>query len=1751
MSATILPHHPDHYSSLYLASNFPLIESISLTLDEALEEAELEVSFAPDFCTPLRWNLGSMEAGTHIVEGKCSGYDPARLAELRESAPGHACVSLKSKGEVVAETSFTFSWLPSNAWAGNQRFPELLAALILPNDPAVDRLLSMGADVLQRNGLSPKWRGYQAEKNAVINQVHALWNAFESLQLTYTLPPRSWHEHGAGQKVRTPSQIVSGGCATCLDTTCFMAAALAQAGFNPVVVLLPGHAFVGAMLQDEVLPTPIERHAATLRNMLELGEIILMETTMATRDSEQGVLAGFERAVAAANGKLRALEEYEEVLALDVVRIWQTGIRPFMAAPAEGELASQEAATPQPGTPAGAEAPGSFLRESTAADRESEMSLVQPRKRSRMENWQLKLLDLSLRNNLLNARYDRSQIPMLLPSLSALEDCLSRGKSFRICNLPDTFGTQVLQNGMADKPEQLRRELLPLAESMFDKQQLLAIDKVGEMTAEKLEKRVYALYLHARHDLEESGSSTLNLACGFLKWYRKDDAERALYAPLLLVPVTLKRPSVRAGFSLRSGDADPSINLTLLQLLKTEYGIRIPELEGELPQDDAGVNVEAILQAVRQAVRSCPGWEVVDHCTLGIFSFAKYLMWLDLTERQEALLQNPIVKQLAADEPGTFEAQVGFPAPESLDKDPEAQRALTPLSADSSQLAAVLAAERGKNFVLIGPPGTGKSQTIANMVAHCLGQGKTVLFVAEKAAALSVVYKRLCRIGLGAYCLELHSNKANKKEVIAQFAAALEKASQPVENSRWEQVAARFSQLRDTLNTLPEELHRPYPDEQCVYEDIGHLAASPEHAFFSPCPEDVTQLNTAQHDTMLEEARRLSLRFTPVADCLPGVGERVRTQHYSSGWDENTATALRKYSEQADKQERDYRSLIIKLKLDVEETMPHLRELDALVDVAHRCCGQDMTPLLPAEAADSLARLKEELALAEEYRNAQSELSIAYPDEAADEPNLDQWLREWKTAQFSNFISRFFTNRRIRKSLQMLAFSRSKPDCGNDLSRLLTMRRTRNKLRAMQAEDNSLPQFRKGVSMRPEDLKQAEYWADALREICHLTPQAQLWLASRAENPVAPGKPAAAMLDTLRQNQSLHEALCRELDELLQSTPPAFTCSAAPLRLWADELLKRRSQWRSLTLWNEQAASSTEAGYGSLVNALLSHQVPTDALDEAAEWNLRRLRATATIEASPVLSRFTRDAQESSIRDFGRQDTRLLDSTSKQLVRLLTERSAAIHDPAHRKELAYLQHEISKQRAHKAPRTLLGNTPHVSRLLKPCMLMSPLSVAQYLNPESAPFDVVIFDEASQIPVWDAIGAIGRGQSAVIVGDPKQMPPTSFFSRSKPGSGNEQTDEDELEIEDMESILDECIACDIPKMNLTWHYRSKAESLIAFSNRNYYEGKLVTFPAPVTRDEALQYHRVHGTYLRGSKRTNPAEARALVDHVLGQLRSPGFRYTELTSIGIVTFNTQQQKLISDMLEQCRAEDESLEPYFSEDNPEAIFVKNLENVQGDERGCIYFSTTFGPDDKGLISMNFGPLNSQGGERRLNVAITRARAAMHVFSSLLPENIDLNRTRARGAADLRHFLECAAMGAGNYFTPGSTQADIEKREAFCRAIADKLSALGWTCRTQVGVSDYRIDLAVEHPEHPGSMLAGIQLDGPTYRDACTARDRDILRESVLSGLGWQLLHIWALDWWHNPEQCLELVDKRLKELSRKGLPELPPQPSLTEKV
>jgi len=464
-----------------------------------------------------------------------------------------------------------------------------------------------------------------------------------------------------------------------------------------------------------------------------------------------------------------------------------------------------------------------------------------------------------------------------------------------------------------------------------------------------------------------------------------------------------------------------------------------------------------------------------------------------------------------------------------------------------------------------------------------------------------------------------------------------------------------------------------------------------------------------------------------------------------------------------------------------------------------------------------------------------------------------------------------------------------------------------------------------------------------------------------------------------------------------------------------------------------------------------------------------------------------------------------------------------------------LRNEFAKKTRHLPLRRLMEQAGRAVQAIKPVFMMSPLSVASFLPPGAVEFDLVVFDEASQVKPVDALGAIARGRQLVVVGDSKQLPPTSFFD-SLTGTG-EDADEENVTA-DIQSILELCKARQMPERMLRWHYRSQHQSLIAASNHLFYDNKLVIFPSPGGQEQlGLVYHHLPTTYYeRGTTRTNPLEAQAVAEAVLHHART-----TPRLTLGVVAFSTAQRQAIQDALERLRKQHPETEAFFNRHAHEPFFVKNLENVQGDERDVMLISIGYGRTKDGSLTMSFGPLNGEGGERRLNVLITRAKQRCEIFTNLTAEDLDLNRTHAQGVAALKTFLNFAQHGRLNHDEESShvTEAPFEE------AVYQALTARGYEVRPQVGSQSFYLDLAVVDPDQPGRYVLGIECDGTIYRAARSARDRDRLRQQVLEAMGWRLHRIWSTDWFRDPQRETERAVQAIEEACRRAALDEPDEP------
>lgn len=1708
-------------------NNAPVLLDLELELagDEVLEDFKVELTSEPAFIAAKTWRVDRLEPGTrsHVLDRKID-LNASVLFDMAESLSGHVVIRVIKDDDCFGEARFPVEVLARNEWGGAAYMPELLAAFVTPNDPAVDTLLRQSAEVLRRAGKPDSMDGYESKSSRrVWEMASALWSAVASLRLTYALPPASFETNG--QKVRTPGVVLDGRVATCLDTALLFAAGLEQVGLNPILVLTKGHAFVGCWLVPQEFGTLMTDDAIAVRKRIDLGELVVFETTLATNKPA----ASFSQAVEAAKRQIGPAEEENFVLALDVRRARLQRLRPL----------ALQIKVPEPTLVEELPSVAESLEEAPALpdfDGVEDLGAA-PTAHGRVEQWRRKLLDLTVRNRLLHTKPSSTALRLICPDVARLEDLLADGAKIRIKPAPTLEGL-----GAGGRDADLHEART--GEVLLDSHARAALE-AGEVLStlddKALDAQLVELYRKARLDMQEGGANTLFLAMGFLNWKRSESDPRTYRAPLILLPVTLERKSARSGVILTAHEDEPRFNLTLLELLRQDFELTIPELEGELPVDDKGVDVRAVWTSVRRAVRDVPGFEVVEDLALGVFSFAKYLMWKDLTDRVDQLKSNAVVRHLIETPREPFIGEDCFPDASELDVELNASEIFAPLPADSSQLAAVVASGRGCDFVLDGPPGTGKSQTIANMIAHNLALGRKVLFVAEKMAALEVVYRRLEARGLAPFCLELHSNKANKFQVIQQLGRAWD-TRDAVAAEEWSQETGKLSALRDELNTLVSLLHGKTDNGMSLFDAIGRTvkdadARTPDLGWQASAHHDKPAL-----DRMREACRQMDRLFDAVDELDADAFGPIAADDFTSAWQSEIVASVTALARAGETARVCRETLLERLNLPTGPAdRAHLQALTDVADAVDASYGLDLSFGFVPDAPAVMDAAERGLRHLQAYQAAERGLSQSYPPEAARRVPTATLKAKLAKADKAVWPLSLLGRASVNSSLKTAAGISAKPDARQDLPLIETMQGELERLDELKGQAGRVSAW-SGLATDEPKLSRTLEVCRRVREATARTastPEALVTVRAAVRSAVVEGNELLAEAMPTRQATASWKTAHAALDLALERFCAAAQCEQplddpdllGRVAAMSSAILASQPKLRDWSLWRKARREAQSLELQTLVDALETRRIKVGEALPQFETAYAKWWAGVRIDQDDRLRFFVPQQEADRIAEFRALDDRVADLTVRYIRAKISGQIPDRNSVSKASGYGVLRHQLSLQKPRKPIRSLLTEMGPDVTALAPCMLMSPLSVAQYLPADAALFDLVIFDEASQITTWDAVGSLARGRQVVIAGDPRQMPPTNFFQRGAGVPAEEELD-DSME-EDLESILDECLSAGLTRHTLEWHYRSRHESLIAFSNHRYYESRLVTFPSAVTRESTVSLRRVSGVYAKGKARTNAIEAQAMVAEAVKRLQDPGFGGLG-KSVAIVTLNSEQQRLVEDLLDKERSKHPALERFFGDHCLEPVVVKNLETVQGDERDLVLLGIGYGPETAGAstMSMNFGPLNRSGGWRRLNVAITRAREEMIIFSSFGPEMVDLNRTSAEAVRDLKHLLEFAergpkALAEAVRGSVGGFESPFE--EAVARGLRDK----GWTVVPQIGVSRFRIDLGVVHPDMPGSYLAGVECDGAAYHSAATARDRDKVRAAILGGLGWDLVRVWSTAWWHNKSQALAVLDIQLNAL------------------
>lgn len=1393
---------------------------------------------------------------------------------------------------------------------------------------------------------------------------------------------------------------------------------------------------------------------------------------------------------------------------------------------------------------------------------------------------------------------------------------------------------------------------------------------------------------------------------GFLKWKESDTSNIFYYAPLILVPVTIKREKVSDPFTLYFDGEEVLSNKSLIYKLK-EQDIYINEF------DDLEQTLDDYFNGILKAISDKKDWLISNKIFLSDFNYKKLAMYEDLAQKNWTNVDESCWDELRGSsiiEDVDFESDYDFDSHKSIEIH-------NVLDADSSQLEVLTDVKNGKNLVVEGPPGTGKSQTIVNLIAELMAMNKKVLFVSEKKAALDVVKDRLDSIGLGVGCLELHGKDSKINELLNELKYTLNLDRPHLKSS---DIYDNLDDLKKELNNYSNTLHSIYGNTGVTaFKIIGYYIKNKQNLeknneeLYDMKLVDVSSFDKEKRGEYLNKLKELMSYY----DLIKPLSENI--------WNETSP--------------KDISTADIKeIKLLLEKLIKNFKAFEEINKKIHDISGiEELNTLNIETPIDKLNILCPNLTLFKSGDNPQelidyitifqektknidlkifdldlSDINVKVNElwDNISSSTIDVEGIDKESLKELNGNNDFIKNSNLKNALSICSFEQKLSDFksknefieNSNLKDLLFDSELKIKLDLFKSKSSSFLKHLNGdyrklrkdfnsyysVSVNDEQvIKDIEelikvneeynslkkefleccslhdsnipdkYLIDDLEELSRaniefriiknniLTHSAYsmdvdtLLIESNSllksfkqlddfclkfeeynvhttvdsiKNDIVELMELKELLSKICDNEELGKYYFNELwdnhnsnTEFLYDNLSTlnkfneyyqegfFTDKTVSLidNLDVQELKKCISQLREnkTTIvniynnlndklhYNEKLNYFSEvvnndfnkiSAYKSYVSDLLANIDNLDDYrlfikycqeynDENTEaiinlikedkisskstainlfyYNFAKTALKEIFSENKVLDDFNYSYHQQKIDEFKRLDKNVLSANIVRVEEILSQnRPNILCNTNQNSSLGILNNEFQRKRKHMPIRKLLSKTYDAITSIKPCFMMSPLSVARFLEPEifNSYFDYVIFDEASQVKLEDSIGVFRRAKNYVVIGDTKQLPPTTFFEKEN------DDDENYEETQDVESILHYCKKTTETKM-LKWHYRSKHESLIYVSNNEFYDNKLFVFPSPISNDKDLGLkfeYNPSTVYQRGSGANNPQEAENIVEYALNLIR----KYGDSKSFGIATFSVNQRNTIQDILEDKLKDNPELEDYFSESKKESFFVKNLENIQGDERDIILISMGYGKDLNGKLSLQFGPLNKEGGDRRLNVLITRARYQCIVFANFKSSDMSTNESTPNGVKVLKTFLYYAETGElpANYHTGEDFDSPFEE------AVYDFLTDEGYEVEKQVGCSGYKIDLAIVDKKDSNNYILAIECDGATYHSSRSARDRDRLRQNHLESLGWKFYRIWSTDWYHKnmdaKKRLINAVEEAFEQKNNKQIAE-----------
>ncbi len=1718
---------------------------------EDLRNVVFTVRSDPPFIVEDSFKIDGLASGTRLDlrEHMKISLDPSLLISAADAVPCRVTLEA-SLDDGSSESEFCDTEvLPFEFWPGFE-YPDLVASFVTPNAERLTDVRASASDILKEWGMDPSLEGYQGDRDRVAAMAAAVYVAIQRMNVSYVVAPAGFET--SGQRVRLPDVVVSSKEGTCLDMSVLYCSVLESIGINAFVFLFKGHACAGFWLVDEHMADTVSVDSSAITRLIRNHDACAVECTFMCAPGN----TPFDDAC---KNALDRLDDADSFISAVDVRKSRASISPLPTRRFDNGIWTVDR-DESSGASAAPRSVGQVYEE------------IEDRTLTRVDLWKRELLDTTSRNPLVNMKVGAKAVPLLVSDVAAFEDMFSEGGQFTILSKPqDWNGSKIYE----ERPFETEAYVCNYENAYRDEVARGWVrTPLGEADTTASLKSIYRLY---KKEMEESGCNSLFVTVGVLRWYEMKGDKIPRYSPLILIPAELIKK--QKGYTVVRFDEESVFNVTLAEKLRQEYEINIPGID-PLPLDEQGVNVDRITQNVRRCIEGQEGWEVLDGAALGVFSFSQYAMWVDIDRNIDRLRENPVVDALVS---GSV-----YHADAELDADADPYGLCLTVAADGSQIKAVRAAGEGKTFVMHGPPGTGKSQTITNLITNAMYQGKTVLFVAEKRAALEVVQKRLDGIGVGNHCLELHSDKTEKTKVLEQLRKAMEPAKE-YDAAKLDDAIANLNSMRIRLDAYVTDLHKRREWGFSAYECISRYEAydsskakdlriSPDTAL-SMRPETLGELeddllkahqaygiaqsmcDTGALESIHADVLAASLQFD-IEEAMDDVAraaeemEAVGKEMAASGipvdpLDAEATKRLLKAIGDSDGEMASNPDLmnipgksarIASLLDDVFLAFRGMDPMDARADAALRLRTDAETLVSLLDDAESNGWI----ARADAVRNAAVDVSRCCSEAVAMRSDMDKVSSQWRPGVYE-FDQRYGIQRSWNEANgKMLFKGGAKKKFISDVSPVL---------KNPGADFDSLSGTVKLISAVSSKLSELKRIAGSVEKAKGAVDDLRTGLNE------ASSRAAAAIVSA--------EAAGMEPSELAKAYGNAESSKAQVDRYMAasEEWEKARDRLAGITKtdadlstvgkcseyceavrphlggifdwanWNYYASKLTSEGLGSACDAIKSG-MDADAVVCSSYRSIYKTMINICRQESESLRMFNAPTFEGLIAKFKKTDASYTEINKNILkYRLYKNVPRNMDSSVPDSEAGKLYKAINGSRMKKSIRTLLSEIPHMLPRLCPCLLMSPQSVSQYITMDYPKFDLVVFDESSQITTSKAVGALGRAKAAVVAGDREQLPPTRFFQKKI------EADEGEEEIEDMESFLEDCLALNMPQTYLEWHYRSTHESLIAFSNKMFYDGKMMTFPSPNDQETRVSMRFVEGGVYEKRRRYNQVEAAAVVDEIYRRVMDPKY---DGTSIGVIAFSISQQNCIEDALDERTAKDSK---FFAKLNkmPEDMFIKNLETVQGDERDLILFSIGYGPSKDGVVAQSFGPINRAGGGRRLNVAVSRARKEMIVFSSMRYTSIKLTPSSSNGVRGMKEFLRFAENGGR--FGDQDHSKPVEGESRIIEDISEALRSYGYESHYGVGNSGFKVDLAVIDPDDPEEYILGILDDGDSYKASENTRDREFARADVLVRMGWNIIHVWSVDWFFSKKQTLKRILDRIEEIRRSRVEA--PEPEKTETV